>query len=398
MVRMSLIENRILKNIDQQYTVRLLRDLIGIPSDFPHYDEVASFVKDEMKAYGLRIREASDSGKDWVRPNVLGTYAGSGKGPRLLLMAHTDVVPSGDPSLWKYPPFSAEVVGNTIYGRGAADTKGSLAAMMSAVRAVVNADVRLIGDVELVAWAGDEYKPPDAKYYDGTSFLAFNDIIKGDMAILGEPYDLRITYMCNGRIWLDLEVAGETAHPGTGRGINAIRESMKLVDAIYNAEFGADFKPVTNVVSIRGGEDARFPPIPDLCSFKMSVYCPISTKEIEDRVRQAVEKTQGSNPNLMLKSMKVVERREMFSFPKESKLFSSMEKAGKHLGVELAYGAGVSLGDVPQWKDQVGLTSGCLFGPGKTEEAHTVNEHVEIPDVMAAARILALTIPYACGC
>jgi acetylornithine deacetylase/succinyl-diaminopimelate desuccinylase-like protein len=395
---MSSIENRILKNIDPQYTVQLLRDLIRIRSDFPNYGEVASFVKDEMKVYGLRIREASDGGKDWVRPHVLGTYAGSGKGPRLLLMAHTDVVPSGDRSLWRYPPFSAEVVGNTIYGRGAADTKGSLAAMMSAVKAVVNAEVRLAGDVELVAWAGDEYKPPDTKYYDGTSFLALNDIIKGDMAILGEPYDLKITYMCNGRIWIDFEVTGETAHPGTGRGINAIRESMKLVDAIYNTEFDAVFKSVSNVVSVRGGSETRFAPVPDLCNFRMSVYCPISTKEIEDRVRQTVEKAQRLNPNLKLKSMRVMERREMFSFPRESKLFSSMEKAGKHLGMELAYGPGVSLGDVPQWKDRVGLNAACLFGPGKTEEAHTVNEHVEIPDVMAAAKILALTIPYVCGC
>jgi len=203
---MSSTENRILRNIDQQYTVKLLRDLVKIPSDFPNYGEVASFVKDEMKAYGLKTREVSDSGKDWVRPHVLGEISGDGKSPRLLLMAHTDVVPSGDPSLWRYPPYSAEVVGNTIYGRGAADTKGSLAAMMSAVRAVVRADVRLAGEVELVAWAGDEYKPPDTKYYDGTSFLALNDIIKGDMAILGEPYDLKITYMCNGRIWLDFEV------------------------------------------------------------------------------------------------------------------------------------------------------------------------------------------------
>jgi len=395
---MSSIENRILRNIDQQYTVRLLRDLVRIPSDFPNYGEVASFVKDEMKAYGLRVREASDGGKDWVRPHVLGAYAGSGKGPRLLLMAHTDVVPSGDPSLWRYPPFSAEVVGNTIYGRGAADTKGSLAAMMSAVKAVVNADVRLVGDVELVAWAGDEYKPPDTKYYDGTSFLALNDIIKGDMAILGEPYDLKITYMCNGRIWLDFEVAGETAHPGTGRGINAIRESMKLVDAIYNTEFDPVFKSVTHVAYVRGGADTRFAPVPDLCNFRMSVYCPISTKEIEDRVRQTVEKAQRLNPNLKLKSMRVVDRREMFSFPRESKLFSSMEKAGKHLGMELAYGPGVSLGDVPQWKDRVGLSAACLFGPGKTEEAHTVNEHIQIPDVMAAAKILALTVPYICGC
>ena len=168
------------------------------------------------------------------------------------MAAHMDVVPPYDLSLWKVDPFSGEIINNKMYGRGTADTKGSLAAMMAATAAVAALDLDLEGDLKLVAWSGDEYNPPDAKYFNGMSYLALNDLIKGDAAVFGEPYDLKITYLSKGRIWFEFEIEGVASHSATGAGVNAILKAIELIEGIYQINVGEH--PVTGKDS---SEDER---------------------------------------------------------------------------------------------------------------------------------------------
>ena len=393
-------EEQVLKQCDDKYTLSLLQRLIQIPSAFPQYEEIASFVKEEFERIGLETKVSGDSGKGWKRPNVIGTHKGRGKGRTLILSAHTDVVPPYDLSLWKVEPFAAKVVNGEIYGRGSADTKGSLAAMISAARSVVNADLELDGNLIVVAWAGDEHHPEDAKYFDGMSYLAFNDMVKGDMAVFGEPYDLRVTYTSRGRIWFDFEVGGEASHSASGRGINAVLKSIKVIESVYQLRLGEH--PVTgkdtiNIGTIRGGTQTNM--VPDSCSFTFDIRFGehLTTSQIEEMVKKKIREIEQSDPQFTLRSMKIPERREPFGFPRDSTLNSALIKAGQKIGVPLQYGGAVSFGPVADWKDKAGLKEGCLFGPGKTGEAHAVNEHISVNDLCSAAKILALSAPYCCG-
>lgn len=394
------VEEQVLRQFDEKYTLSLLQKLVQIPSAFPEYEEVASFVEGELRKIGLDVRVSGDSGKGWKRPNVIGTYRGQGRGRTLILAAHTDVVPPYDLSLWKVEPFSGEVIDSEIYGRGTADTKGSLAAMISAAKAVADADLELDGDLIVVAWAGDEYTPEDAEYFDGMSYLALNDLIKGDMAIFGEPYDLHVTYTSRGRIWLNFEIGGEASHSATGRGINAILKSIKMIESIYQLQLGEH--PVTgkdtiNVGTIQGGTQTNI--VPDSCKFTFDIRFGehLTTSRIEEMVKKRIQEIQQSDPQFILRSMQIPERREPFGFPKESTLNSALIRAGQRIGVPLEYGGAVSFGPIADWKDRVGLTEGCLFGPGKTGEAHAINEHINVNDLYAATKILSLAIPYSCG-
>lgn len=393
-------EKHVLKQFDEKYTLSLLQKLIQIPSAFPQYEEIASFVKGELEKLGLEVKLSGDSGKDWKRPNVTGTYKGHGKGRTLILAAHTDVVPPYDLSLWKVEPFAGKVVDGEIYGRGAADTKGSLAAMISAARSVVSADLELEGNLIVVAWAGDEYTPKDAKYFDGMSYLAMNDLIKGDMAVFGEPYDLRVTYTSRGRIWIDFEIGGEASHSATGRGINAILKSIKLIESICQLQLGEH--PVTgkdtiNIGTIQGGTQTNI--VPDSCKFTFDIRFGehLTTSKIEEMVKSKIQEIQESDPQFILRSMRIPEKREPFGFPRDSSLNSALIKAGRETGVPLQYGGAVSFGPVADWKDRVGLSEGCLFGPGKTGEAHAIDEHINVNDLYSAAKILSLAVPYCCG-
>ncbi|HOG17902.1 MAG: N-formyl-4-amino-5-aminomethyl-2-methylpyrimidine deformylase [Syntrophaceae bacterium PtaU1.Bin231] len=104
------------------------------------------------------IRSPYDAVKSYRgRPNVVGLLKGSGGGRSLVLNGHADTINLGDEKGWKAAPFAAQSVVNRLYGRGAADMKGGLVAAQKAVQAVVEAGIRLQGDVILQSVVNGEY-------------------------------------------------------------------------------------------------------------------------------------------------------------------------------------------------------------------------------------------------
>lgn len=389
----------VLEHVDDEYTLDLTRRMIRIPSTAPplQLEEVAVAVAREIESYGLMPTLDGDSGDGWTRTNVL-TSLGEGT-PTLLLAAHTDVVPPYDLAQWRYPPFAAEVEEGVLYGRGAADTKSSLAAMMAAMRAVARSGLKLAGKVVLVAWGGDEWRPPDARWFNGLAYLAAVGKLQAEAAIFGEPYDLRICCASRGRLWFRIEVGGESTHSATGKGINAILNSVKVIDAIYGV--GVRDHPVLgrdtiNVGTIEGGTQPNI--VPDSCrlTFDIRFGPPRSSRDVEGEVRAAIERL-GTDPTFRLRECMVTERREPIEFPDAGALVAALRAAGAAAGRELTLGGALSFGDIADWKDTAGLREACLFGPGETAQAHAVNEHIAVADVIAAARIYAAAIVAYCG-
>ncbi|MDR7434812.1 MAG: ArgE/DapE family deacylase [Armatimonadota bacterium] len=389
----------VLEQVDDDYTLDLTRRLIQIPSIAPPLQlvEIADVVSRELASYGLSPIVEGDSGDGWSRPNVL-AVVGEGS-PVLLLAAHTDVVPPGDLTQWRHPPFAAVVEDGLLYGRGAADTKASLGAMMAALRAIVRSKVSLAGKVVFAAWAGDEWRPLEARWFNGLAYLAEAGRVRADAGIFGEPYDLHICCTSRGRVWLYIEVGGESTHSATGKGINAILNAVKVIDAVYRIEvrehpvLGRD---TINVGTIEGGVQPNI--VPDRCrlTFDIRFSPPRSTRDIEREVHAALEALR-TDPTFLLREVTVTERREPIAFPDSGPLVAALRKAGSIVGRELALGGALSFGDIADWKDLVGLREACLFGPGKTSQAHAINEHVAVADLVAAARIYAAAVVAYCG-
>jgi acetylornithine deacetylase len=134
------------------------------------------------------------------RPSVLATLAGTGGGRSLMLNGHEDTVGvEGMPE-----PFSAEIRDGRMYGRGTHDMKGSLAACVGAVKALVDGGVRLRGDVVIAAVADEEY-----------GSLGTAEVIarrRVDAAIVTEPTNLAICLAHKGYAWIEVETAGRAAH------------------------------------------------------------------------------------------------------------------------------------------------------------------------------------------
>jgi len=190
--------------IDAGYTTRTLQDLVRINSVNPRLDPsaageaaIAAYVADALEQLGLEVfRHEPAPG----RISVVGRLRGSRPGKSLMLNAHADTVDVAGMD----EPFSGDIRDGRIYGRGAYDMKGGLAAMMGAVKALVDAGRPHGGEILLAAVADEEY-----------ASLGTEDLVSRyhpDAAIVTEPTALDICLAHKGFAWFEVATQGRAAH------------------------------------------------------------------------------------------------------------------------------------------------------------------------------------------
>jgi len=191
-------------SIDAGYTTRTLQDLVRINSVNPRLDPaapgepaIAAYVAGALDHLGLEVfRHEPEPG----RISVVGRLRGSRPGRSLMLNAHADTVDVAGMD----EPFSGDIRGGRLYGRGAYDMKGGLAAMMAAVKALVDAGRPHAGEILLAAVADEEY-----------ASLGTQDLVARyhpDGAIVTEPTALDICLAHKGFAWFDVTTRGLAAH------------------------------------------------------------------------------------------------------------------------------------------------------------------------------------------
>ncbi len=200
--------------------VELLRQLVAIDSINPDLvpggageEKIARFVADWFERAGLEVVWDEPAPG---RPNVIGIARGTGGGRSLLLNAHMDTV--GVEGMER--PHAPYIQDNRLYGRGAYDMKGGLAAIMAAGAAAKKRGLR--GDVIVTAVADEEY-----------ASIGTSSIVKkwhADAAIVTEPTELHICTAHKGFVWLDVETEGVAAHGSRpDLGVDAIVKMGKVL-------------------------------------------------------------------------------------------------------------------------------------------------------------------------
>ena len=211
--------------IDDIGMTAFLAELVRAPSVNPPGGEgpVAVSMAAKLRALGFEtttVEAAPD------RPSVIGRLAGSGDGPTLLFNGHMDVQPPGHH--WTRDPFAATVEGRRLYGQGAMDMKAGLTAIVFAVDSLRRAGRRLAGDV-LVTAVADEV----CGGHLGTGHLVAEGLVRADMAVVCEPTGDTVRVAHRGALWLEIEVAGKSAHGGRPwLGVNAVSKAARIVTAI----------------------------------------------------------------------------------------------------------------------------------------------------------------------
>jgi len=208
------------------YEIDLLLRLVEINTESvpkKGYDECASIIVEEAKKNSLEweIVNGENGAKDGLsRPNVIVTLD-SGSEITLLLESHFDVVPPG--TRWKYPPFKLTVENGKAYGRGTADNKAGIAAVMGALRQLRKEKLDI--NLKLVAGVDEEI---GGRY--GVDYVMSDWGLKGDAALIVDAGPESLYLGASGIIWGKVTVKGKQGHAGYPfKAKNAIDEAMKLL-------------------------------------------------------------------------------------------------------------------------------------------------------------------------
>ena len=360
-------------------TERLEPDLVALARDDPDWPG-AEMPRDDL-------------------PIVVGRIGRRG-GRRVLLVGHVDVVPPGDPGTWTVDPWGAEVRDGRVYGRGACDMKGGVAAILGAVRAVVAARLadELQGEILVASVPSEE---------DGGQGMlaAIRAGVTGDLAIITEPTGLEIVVAHAGAITFRLTVPGRAAHASVRReGISALDNLGLLVRALGVDEEhrnASETDPLMTVLGlpyptivgkVAGGEWASTVMDRIVAEGRYGVRLGQTWREAEVDLRRCVAEACAADPFL---------REHPATVEITGGRFSSARIASDHpLPVGLADAAEAALGRRPSMIGEPygadmrllvneGGTPTVMFGPGDVRVAHSADEYVPLAEVVECARTLA---------
>jgi len=322
--------------------------------------------------------------------NVIGTFRGSADAPCLLFNGHTDVVPAQSGGDWTVDPFSAEIKEGRIYGRGACDMKGGLAAMLTAPKIVFSLFPKYKGNLILTATVDEEIGG-----FKGLKYVVEQGI-KADMGIVCEPSDLKIVNVCKGLLQLRLRTKGKSAHGGVPeQGVNAISKMSKILRKVEDYDFEQVphevlGKPTVNIGRISGGQKPNV--VPDSCEAEIDIrYLPSKNHlQIIDDLEELIAELRKRDPQINTET-EIIRYRSSLEIAKDSPVIKTIMEAGKGiLGKSPEFRGMITPGD-SEYLVNAGIPS-VIFGPGDEHLAHSANEWIAINDILTATKIYAAII------
>jgi len=382
-----------LSSQDFQAMTAFFQDLVRTPSLSTQEREVAARLASEMRRVGI-----SDVRVDRIG-NVIGRI-GTGGDKKLLFDGHMDTVGVSDPVAWTRDPFGAEIEDGVLYGRGAADMKGALAAMVYAAKMLIDSGVSLDGDLYLVGVVQEE--PCEGL---AMRVLVEEEGLRPCWVVLGEPTNLQVSRGQRGRIEMRVTVQGKACHASAPHlGENAIYGAARI---IFGLELVADqltddrllgrgSLAVTQIESTAGSRNA----VPDRCAFYIDRRLTLgeteakALAEVQSVILRESLRAEAEVTEYRATSYTGYETRQRVYHPawameEDHPLVQATVRTVRN-----------TLGYVPRVQEWVFSTDGVYtmgvasiptvgFGPGEERYAHTSEEQVRLDDVAAAARVYA---------
>jgi acetylornithine deacetylase len=405
----------------QHEIVAFLQRLIQIESVTGHEGTVQVYLASELQRMGLRVDQFEPDlaalqqhpgyipvdGLDFRgRPNVVGIYRGTGGGRSLLFNGHVDTIPLEPIQAWTHGPLSGEVHGGKIFGRGAADMKGGLAAMTMAVHILLEAGIRPRGDI-LLEYVVDE---------ELTGYGTLACILRGyrsDGGISLETSDLCVQPACIGRLWFTVTLKGLAVSISRHwEGVNAIEEGMKIVTAIQQLEQmrwatlqhplypdNRSALPCT-VCMFHAGTFPSAVPETAVLRGSLGVMPHEDVREVERQVSEQIRQVAEADPWLR-SHPPTVEFKEVGAdgaeIPADHPIVRTVSAAFAAVTGAPPTITGRTGGADTRFLIKYGQTPTVIFGPGMTSEMHAMNESVPIANLLTATKTLALAIVNWCG-
>lgn len=347
------------------------------------------------------------------RPITVGVFRGTGGGRSLVVNGHIDVVDAGEAASWTTPPFAADVRDGRVYGRGAVDMKGGIAAALVALGALAAAGVRLRGDVIFEAVTDEETCAM------GT-VAAIERGYRGDAGLVPEPTRLNLWIATRGLLHGTLSVPGRSAHAEVnqppwrdGGGVNAIQKAAYLLgalDGLTNAWSERSDKqhpllgtPGIHPTIIRGG--VFISNVPERCEVALNTtylpgnadpsgYGSVPRGEIEQAVARAAAADGWLSEHPPAWSW-YTDYPPSEIDPKHP-IVAVAQQAARELGFE-GRAEGIDTTYDGALLTRFAKTPSPAFGAGDLGRAHAPDEWVGVDELVAGARVYARAILAWCG-
>ncbi|QCU78973.1 M20 family peptidase [Citricoccus sp. SGAir0253] len=385
-------ERAVLESIRSDDVVALTRALVDAGGENPGGTEerTAQVLEQAGRARGLAVRlDAVAPG----RPNVdveLPPGGPVGDGPGLLFLGHSDVVPAGPG--WSREPFRSVVADGRLYGRGATDMKGGLAAVVVALDALRRAQVPLTGPVRLACTVDEE----DLGL--GIRHLARRGLGRAFRGcVVAEPTDLQTVVACRGDAYVELEVTGVPAHSGRpADGRNAIDAASRVLEVVRadHERRQRDRDPLLgagswNVGRIEGGRTSSM--VAPSCHVWLDRrLMPDEDPQLIVRELLAAVDAAGIPGDGISVSAEVTMAMPGFRTAPDHPLVRTMHDAVAALGGPASVGGWTAACDGGFIARDHGVPTVVMGPGGLNDQAHQVDESVGVEELVIAARAYAL--------
>ena len=340
------------------------------------------------------------------RPNVVGTIRGRGGGKSLILNAHADVVDPGPAQTWRHGPWSGTVADGRLYGRGAVDDKAGLAMMLQLARCMHELGITVGGNLILESVVDEEWG-------GGGTLATIHRGYRADAAIVFEASGLDLCPASRGGQAFRVTVRGKGAHPiRSYEGVSALEKAIPILAALRQLEGGRQARlrtplfaryPIFAPIVIGTIAADRIPSkVPETCIFEgLMGYAPAETyQQAREELERGIAQVAAEDPWLREHPPTVAWlglNKQGAETPATSPFVRCVADAFGEAAGRPPVVAGFPAGcDLPYLVRDGGMPA-LVFGPGDCTIAHSTDECVSVSEVIAATKVLIVTVLRWCG-
>ena len=365
--------------MNETRVLSLLKDLIATNSENPpgHEDEVAKILRDHMESQGISCVSVGPS----KRPNLIFSSHDGEKG-ELVMHGHMDTVPIGNPESWDYDPFSSEIVDGFLYGRGACDMKGPVAALTEA----------------LILYTEDKHEKPllvlttsdEESGCSGAEEVARSGELEGvKFGVCAEPTELDVLVGEKGIFWSKIVAEGKSAHGSRPEeGVNAIEACMDALKAITSEPYPYEQhellgNPTMSIGMIQGGIKVNV--VADHCEAQLDMRT-VKGQTPDSLLEQMNERIYAIGLSDRVR-VEYIHGKPAVLTPEDSEIVRiAVEEVERITGNRPVLSSATYGTDCSVLQPKVGIMN-VICGPGSIEQAHQPNEFVKLEQVYQSVDI-----------
>ncbi|MHA1804539.1 MAG: M20 family metallopeptidase [Promethearchaeota archaeon] len=359
--------------------IAILRDLVKINTENPPgtTKEIITYLIENVFDEDLGFQnEIFSYKKGGTELHDLITSIGSGE-KKIILCGHFDVVPTGEVSEWKFPPFSAHIEGDLMYGRGTSDMKGGIAMFLWVMKSLME-NTRFLEKYTVVfAGTADEELGMTGSYKLRKKKV-MNDAI---LLVVGEPTSLDVGIAEKGVSWLRLTLKGKAAHSSMPeKGINSIECAARLIPRLHQC-LGGKLNPILgksslNIGKIEGGNVINVVPARTSLYLDYRLIPEESAQDLAEKIKKIDVKPCSMEIQVLS------ELPALYTDPNEP-IIKNLQETLETKIIGLPYAT-----DGARLIDSARPIPFMIFGPGNPDVIHKINESIHIHDIFKGADAL----------